>query len=77
MSCGIYRYQNQIKSHWHKNAVNQYDKNLNYIQTFESYAAAARSVNGDPNLIKRVCKQGTKYSAYNYKWVLAENDILN
>lgn len=66
----------QLRSNWHKNAVNQYDKDLNYIQTFDSYASAARSINGDSSLIKRVCSKGTKYSAYGYKWILAENDNI-
>lgn len=62
----------QIKSIWHKHKVNQYDKNCNYIQTFDSYVAAAQAVNGDRNLIKRVCQKGFNYSAYGYKWKLTD-----
>lgn len=49
-------------------AVCQYDQNLNLINTFKTAAHAARAVNGDASLIRRVCKKGLNYSAYGYKW---------
>ena len=50
-----------------KRAVNQYDKQGNYLNTFISIADAAKSVGGSPANITNVCKGKTK-TAYGYKW---------
>ena len=51
--------------------VHQFDKQGNYITTFESVSAAARSVNTSTRNI-RMCLTGTSNTACGYKWKYAE-----
>ena len=56
--------------------VFQYSLNNEFIQAFPSIAAAAKAVNGDASLIRRILDSETK-TAYNYKWktTIVKRDI--
>lgn len=52
--------------------VNQYDLNMNYIQSFPSIISAAKSLNKNGvSHISDACK-GRRQTAYGFKWKLAE-----
>lgn len=53
------------------NLVNQYDMNMNFIQSFPSLRAAARALNKEGvSHISDACK-GKRQSAYGFKWQFA------
>lgn len=71
---------NQIKSYSAQevmtqkfgNLVNQYDMNMNFIQSFPSLRAAARALGkAGVSHISDACK-GKRQSAYGFKWQFAE-----
>lgn len=67
-------YENEINRKAHQrfmHPVHQFDKQGNYITTFESVSAAARSVNTSNRNI-RMCLTGTSNTACGYKWKYAE-----
>lgn len=47
--------------------VEQYDKNGNYIKTWDSLSSIAKEFNGYTTIISRCCKNKCK-SAYGYVW---------
>lgn len=54
------------------NIINQYDMDMNFIQSFPSIKAAARSLNKEGvSHISDVCK-GKRQSAYGFKWRYAD-----
>ena len=55
------------KSTGNRRKVGQFDKDNNLIAEFESAAAAARAIGGDPSGIGKVCR-GQKTMAYGYIW---------
>ena len=56
------------------NIVNQYDLNMNYIQSFPSIISAAKSLNKNGvSHISDVCK-GRRQTAYGFKWKFAEEE---
>lgn len=54
-------------------AVDQYDLNGNYVQTFPSLTAAGKAMNGSYVSINCCCK-GKLHSAYNYLWKYHSDD---
>ncbi len=67
-------YENEINRKAHQrfmHSVHQFDKQGNFITTFESVSAAARSVNTSTRNI-RMCLTGTSNTACGYKWKYAE-----
>lgn len=65
--------QSQLPTLVAAQTVCQYDQNLQIVSYFPSAAAAAKAVQGDAALIRRVCRKGLQYSAYGYKWAFVDN----
>ena len=57
----------------HIRAVNKYDLNMNYLETFNSVTEAAKDVNGFTSRISSCCMRKSKM-AYGYIWRYA-NDL--
>ena len=53
--------------------VSRYDLNNNYIDTFESFSAAARYLNKNSHELIRKCARGIIKTAYGFKWKISDD----
>lgn len=61
---------------YQERAINQYDKDWNYINTFTSISLASLAIKGDRKGSANIqaCCKGNKASAYGFKWKYVEED---